>query len=150
MREAPLDIKNESQFYQHLKKLTENHIFYERVEPANESGYPDVGFVFRPHLMGREAEGTIELKFFGPKETPNLNTAKTRGNQKAALIEYYQAGGRRRWVFAYHNEAIYIWDTHNAYLAITGRVHGQRCFHLNDDDERVSNELVKLLLEVLA
>lgn len=155
MRETPLDIKNESQFYQHLKMLVELYIHMERVEPANESGFPDVHFNWRdgPDQEYSTPEGTIELKYFKPTEKPNLNSAKMRGNQKAAHLDYWKAGGKRRFVFAFHNGTLYVWNTESAARAILGQTHGQRVYGLGDLDESSEdsrNNFVRWLAEVLA
>lgn len=153
IRETPLDIKNESQFYQHLKKLVELFLYMERVEPADESGFPDVSFCWREPQGDTTPEGTIELKYFKPNEKINLASAKLRGNQKAAHLEYWKAGGKRRFLFAYHNGVVYAWNTENAALAIMSKSHGQRVFSLEDLDENseeARGEFVRWLREVLA
>jgi hypothetical protein len=58
-------------------------------------------------------EGTIELKF-AETELPNLK-ALCRGTQKAALLDYHQAGGRRRFALCYSKGDVFLWDT-NAYF----------------------------------
>lgn len=152
MREYPLSLKSESELYQHLRMLTERYFYYERVEPANESGFPDIHFNTRPDVGLAHMEGTIELKYFTEKQSPNLNTAKFRGNQKAALLEYEKAGGRRRFVLAYHNGQLMAWNTTNAAKAILGRGHGQRAFLLSELDESDAasvQEFIRWLAEIL-
>jgi hypothetical protein len=150
VRLAPLDIRNESQFYQHLVNLTQSEFFYERVEPSNESGFPDAAFVDR---RGEISEGTLELKYFKSGEKPELASAKMRGNQKAALIEYHRAGGNRRFVLAYHGptKVVFAWSTEDAVRALTRKPHGVRVFALGANGDEVEGpEFAKWLREVLA
>jgi hypothetical protein len=107
MRLESLEPKNESDFYACVRKLTIANIYYERVEPANESGFPDVYFVARTKMYS--FEGTIELKYTDTG-LPNLRSL-ARGTQKAALLDYYAAGGARRFALCYANGRVYIWDT---------------------------------------
>jgi len=112
--------KNESDFYQNLKRRTEGEAFYERIEPSNESGFPDIHFVWRDNVPSSGiAEGTIELKYERRKSL-DLKTL-VNGNQKSALIEYYQAGGRRRYALCYHARLVYIWNTQDFYNTILGK-----------------------------
>lgn len=63
-------------------------------------------------------EGTIELKFADTKE-PNLKSL-CRGNQKAALLEYYEGGGKRRFALCYCNGYVYIWHTEDFRKSLLG------------------------------
>jgi hypothetical protein len=151
MRETPLDIKNESGLFQHLNTLLAMYIYMERVEPANESGFPDIHF----NWIGTSwtPEGTIELKFFKANEKINLNSAKMRGNQKAAHLDYFNSGGKRRFVFAYQKGQLYVWNTEGAALAIRGQPHGVRVYGLQDLDDTSAesrDKFVEWLKEVLA
>ncbi len=112
MRLAPSEPKNESGFFARLNERSRGTFYYERVEPANESGFPDIYFVRRGGL----SEGTIELKF-AKTELPNLK-ALCRGTQKAALLEYYAAGGRRRFALCYCNGDAFLWDTRAYFRAL--------------------------------
>lgn len=105
MRLEPSEPENESQFYARLHGRILGRIYTERVEPANESGFPDVYFVMRDG----SGEGTIELKFARTAE-PNLKSLM-RGNQKASLLDYFEAGGRRRFALCYCNGMVYFWRT---------------------------------------
>lgn len=105
MRLESSEPHNESGLYAHLRRHCAGDFYFERVEPANESGFPDVYYVRRD---GTD-EGTIELKYAKTKE-PNLK-ALCRGNQKAALLDYSMAGGRRRFALCYCNGFVYTWST---------------------------------------
>lgn len=107
MRLESQEPTNESRFYACLRNRTSSRIFYERVEPANESGFPDLYFVMRNMISPRE--GTIELKFC-ETELPNLKSL-CRGNQKAALLDYFEGGGRRRFALCYSKGDVFLWDT---------------------------------------
>lgn len=111
-------ITTESEFYQELKKRTEGHIFYERIEPKTEGGFPDVHFVLR-NLRGME--GTLELKVHKTK-SPNLMTLM-RGSQKAGILDYYQGGGSRRFVASYdlRQEMIFLYSTAEAVASLLGK-----------------------------
>jgi hypothetical protein len=108
MRLESSEPKNESGFYARLRERTTADFFYERVEPANESGFPDLYFVRRGPILP-PCEGTIELKFAKTK-VPNLRSL-CRGNQKAALLEYFEGGGRRRFALCYGYGEVFLWDT---------------------------------------
>jgi hypothetical protein len=114
-------IESESHLYQKLSEWTGEWIYYERIEPANESGFPDIHFVVRTGFHGEDWEGTIELKHFKPKEKLDLSGPKVKGTQKAALIEYYQAGGKRRWYVVYRDEVIFVYPTWKAVQAVQGK-----------------------------
>jgi hypothetical protein len=154
MRETTLELKNESALFQHLNTLVKSYLNMERVEPTNESGFPDVHFNWRKFGDKPQGpEGTIELKHFKKNEKVSLNSAKMRGNQKAAHLEYYQADGRRRFVMAWHNGNLHVWNTEQAYNAILQRPHGQRLFPLGSLDETDHSERIQFvnwLREVLA
>jgi hypothetical protein len=142
--------KSESEFWGILRTLAESHFYFERVEPANESGFPDLHFCTRREVFPDEhLEGTIELKYFKPNERPNLATAKFRGNQKAALMDYEGAGGGRRFVLAYHNGQVFAWNTENAVLALKGRPHSLRAFLVDKLDEETKNRFIRWLTEIL-
>lgn len=120
MRLEPSQPKNESDFFQSLRGRTGSYFYYERVEPANESGFPDVYFVTRPNLASivRPSEGTIELKYDVRRE-PNI-TSLLRGNQKTALLDYHAAGGTRRFALCYCNGGIFLWNTKDFRDAVLG------------------------------
>ena len=63
-------------------------------------------------------EGTIELKF-DERRAPNLKSL-LRGNQMAALLEYSQAGGTRRFALCWCNGKVYLWNTEAFQRAILG------------------------------
>lgn len=89
---------DESSFFQRIKEDTLGTIFWERLELKTDSGFPDTYFVLRnPRTM--YSEGTVELKFWKDKGTPNPQKM-LRGTQKANFLEYFEAGGRRRWLLA--------------------------------------------------
>lgn len=138
--------KNESDFYQLLRKLTGGLFYYERVEPANESGFPDVYFVPRDRGWGGlNREGTIELKYFKPREKLSLKSAKVRGNQKAALIDYHQAGGNRRYILAYQEGVIYFWTTSDAVKCMTGGDEISYSFTLRGREEQLGHWLAEMM-----
>lgn len=114
MRLEPSEPTNESGFYAGLSRATLGRIFYERIEPSNESGFPDIHFVLRD----QSGEGTIELKY-ADTQKPNLR-ALSQGTQKAAILEYSQAGGQRRFALCYCNGYVYLWDTDDYRKAILG------------------------------
>ena len=111
------DINSESDFFGVLRSKTYGTIYMERIEPSNESGFPDVYFVSE-----RKWEGTMELKHCKKAARPNLAGPMVRGTQKTALIEYYEAGGRRRW-FACFVKPHYVWlyDSRRAMESILRR-----------------------------
>jgi hypothetical protein len=108
---------NESQFYQLVRELTLGEIFWERVEPRDESGFPDTHFCFRD---GRRGEGTVEFKYSRTKSYPRLATLLKR-SQPASLLEYFAGGGRRRFCLCYAMGYSYFWDTEAMYRAILGK-----------------------------
>lgn len=126
-------IESESQLYQKLAEWTGAWIFYERIEPSNESGFPDVHFVVRKGYAKHDCEGTLELKYFKPRDKLDLSGSKVRGVQRAALMEYHQAGGTKRWFVAYHDGVVHIWPTHKAFLALQGREVHHHTFKVDDD-----------------
>lgn len=138
MRLESSEPKNESGLYASLRTACLGDFFFERVEPANESGFPDIYYVMRD----RDNEGTIELKYAKTKE-PNLK-ALVRGNQKAALIDYSAGGGRRRFALCYCDGFVYLWSTQDYVASILkdGRGWTDR-FGLNDP--RLSAWLVERL-----
>lgn len=115
MRLESLQPKNESEFFTCIRTLTGGDFYYERVEPSNECGFPDVYFVCRDKSR-RQPEGTIEIKYADTKH-PNMRSLM-RGTQKAALLDYYEAGGARRFGLAYCGGEAYLWDTSGLALAI--------------------------------
>lgn len=119
MSDAP--IESESDFFQRVKKRTYGSVEWERIEPSNESGFPDTHFVVRSRL-GKGPEGTLEFKFKDGVGTPDLSGDLVRGTQKSALIEYYQAGGRRRFFLVYTGRGdVWFYTTEAAYNAILGK-----------------------------
>lgn len=112
--------KNESGLYQGLRRRTAAYVYYERIEPATESGFPDVHFVLRPNAcrVGTQAEGTIELKF-DRKAKLNLKPLM-RGSQISALLDYFEAGGQRRFALCYHNGILYWWNTADLVKEVLG------------------------------
>jgi hypothetical protein len=66
--------------------------------------------------MMNPKEGTIELKFCDT-ELPNLKVL-CRGSQKSSLLEYFEAGGRRRFALCYSKGDVFLWDTIAYALAI--------------------------------
>lgn len=105
MRLEPHEPKNESDLFQGLRQRTGLYYYYERVEPANESGFPDVYYVAR----NGSGEGTIELKCDRGKSM-NLNKL-LRGSQKSALLSYHEGGGRKRYVLSCWQGQLFLWDT---------------------------------------
>lgn len=146
--------KSESDVYGLIRDLTGGLIYFERVEPANESGFPDTYFTFREGRGLPQREGTVELKFFKPRDKLDLRSTKFRGVQTTALMEYHHAGGNRRFVLAYHDGVVHVWDTKNAYLALQGKSHGVRSFPFEaaawNPGYRESSTFHEWLPEVLA
>lgn len=124
MRLESLQPENESQFYSCLRKLTFADFYYERIEPSNESGFPDIYFVCRELSVDVKPEGTIELKHCDTA-LPNLRS-EVRGIQKAALMDYYEAGGRRRFALCYAQGTVYLWDTPAFFRSLLGDGRGWR------------------------
>jgi hypothetical protein len=118
MRLESLQPENESDFYGCLSRLTSGDFFYERLEPSDESGCPDIYFVARSELNVVNREGMIELKYTGTL-LPNLRSL-ARGTQKAALLEYHEAGGRRRFALCYAGGTVYLWNTVQFAKALRG------------------------------
>lgn len=92
---------SESDFFQELKERSLGRVWFERVEPRTESGFPDTYFVVRE---GEHLEGTLELKWFSTRK-PNLSTLM-KPSQKAAFIDYDKAGGRRRYLLAAREDGL--------------------------------------------
>lgn len=120
MRPETSDITSESKFYQALRDTTYGRISYERVEPATESGFPDTAFICRRQQANIfptvHLEGTIELKF---EKNAKINLkSKLEGNQIAAFLEYYERGGRTRFVLAYVGGKVLLWSTGSVVKAI--------------------------------
>jgi hypothetical protein len=69
--------------------------------------------------MGRIREGTIELKYSDSLE-PNLRSL-ARGTQKAALLNYFLAGGKRRFALCYCKGRVYLWNTADFATSIRGQ-----------------------------
>jgi hypothetical protein len=111
---ADQEITSESDFFQRVKKRTTGVIGWERIEPANESGFPDTYFVIKSPKC-KQREGTVEFKFWDDKSAPQLNSDLTRGTQKAALFEYQKMGGNRRFFLAYAlNGDVWLYNTADA------------------------------------
>ncbi len=103
-----------------MKKRTTGVIGFERVEPANESGFPDTYFIIKSP-RSRKREGTIEFKFWEDAGAPQLYGDVTRGNQKAALIEYARMGGDRRFFLVYARGEVWLYNTADALHSIVNR-----------------------------
>ena len=142
--------KNETEFVNFIRDLTNDCIFWERVEPANESGFPDSHFVIYTRGGDLKPEGTVEFKHFKPREKVDLRSAKTRGNQSTSLIEYFKYGGRRRFFMAYHNCTVYLWDTASAYSALLGKSSSPKTFLISEECEKAMIELRNWLRENLS
>ena len=111
------EINSESDFFQRVKKRTAGTIYWERVEPSNESGFPDTSFVIRSRGQG-VAEGTAEFKYKDTAGAPNLSGDLVRGTQKSALLEYHQQGGRRRFFLVYTKGEVWFFNTEDAVASI--------------------------------
>ena len=96
---------NESSFFQLLKNETLSSIFWERLELKSDSGFPDSHFVLRK-VPTYPCEGTIEFKFQRDNEKyPDLRKLM-RGEQKANFLDYFAAGGRRRWLLSCNKQGV--------------------------------------------
>lgn len=112
-------ISSESDFFQRVKKRTLGTIGWERVEPANESGFPDTYFVVKRRGQPG-AEGTLEFKYAEKVGAPDL-PALMRGNQKAALLEYQKMGGARRFYLVYTGRGeVWLYTTDDAVKCLLG------------------------------
>lgn len=145
MTDAIVEANSESGFYNVLKDYSCGWWYFERIEPANESGFPDIYFTARYDDRG---EGTIELKFFKPNEKVSLQGSKVRGTQKSALMDYYEASGKRRFFLAWKDGVVYAWDTANAVKAMMGKSHECRTFTF-EGFQKGSAEFGKWLMEIL-
>lgn len=115
------DIGSESDFFQRVKKRTLGTIGWERVEPANESGFPDTYFVLK-NVSAKNREGTVEFKWSDKPGSPDLSSALVRGTQKSALIEYAQMGGARRFYVCYsHGGDVWVYNTAEALKGVMGK-----------------------------
>lgn len=101
-----VNIKNESNFFQWLKTWTEHWIYWERIEPANECGFPDTTFV----VKNRKIEGAIELKYC---DEPTPLSKLMRSSQIVSFVDYYNAGGRKRGLIKYvrSEKTLYFYTT---------------------------------------
>ena len=105
--------KDESSFFQLLKRETLGSIFWERLELKTDSGFPDSHFVLRPRPDNPfPCEGTIEFKFQrGDAKLPDLRRLM-RGEQKANFLEYHAAGGMRRWLLCCNKQGtVHLYNT---------------------------------------
>lgn len=114
-----VNIKSESNFFQWLKKWSEHFIYWERIEPANECGFPDTTFVFSKPKADK-IEGAIELKYTA--ENQHLNKL-LRPSQVVSFIDYFKAGGDKRYVFKYvrDTQSIHMYSTFKVAKAILGK-----------------------------
>lgn len=124
--------QNESDFYANLHKRTFGRVFWKRVEPADESGFPDTYFVVQNTGMSA-IEGIAELKY-AETELPNMK-ALCRGNQKAALLEYSQAGGQRWFALCWCRGYVYLWCTKDFAASLRGDGRGWTAYkNMSDPD----------------
>lgn len=56
---------------------------------------------------------------FDDRREPNIKTL-LRGTQQSALLEYYEAGGRRRFALCYCKGLMFLWNTEDFRRAIIG------------------------------
>lgn len=107
---------NESSFFQRIKNDTQGSIYWERIEPKTEGGFPDTHFVLRNPNHGI-CEGTVEFKFCKTK-TPNLKTLM-KPSQKASILEYFPAGGRRRFTLVCNvADTCFLYNTQRTFYAL--------------------------------
>jgi hypothetical protein len=105
-------ITSESDFFQRVRKRTYGTIHWERIEPNNESGFPDTYFINKSRGAAKP-EGTIEFKYTDAA-APNLG-GLMRGTQKSALIEYHQNKGTRRFILVYAGSGdVWFYNTADA------------------------------------
>lgn len=72
-------------------------------------------------FFSERGEGTVEFKFKNVKGEPRLDGSVMRGNQKAALIEYHEMGGGRRWVLTCNGAGVVrLYNTRKAVGAVKG------------------------------
>lgn len=83
------DISSESNFFQWLKSWTSSWIYWERIEPSNECGFPDTTAL----LKSSEKEGAIELKY---TDKTHVLANLMRSSQIVSFMDYFNAGGKRR------------------------------------------------------
>lgn len=114
----PEQVTSESEFFQRVKKRTLGSVAWERVEPSNESGFPDTYFVVR--RRGKPGpEGTVEFKFSAGAGCPSLASDMVRGTQKSALLEYAAAGGTRRYFLVCNGQGmVWLYNTADAARAV--------------------------------
>lgn len=139
MRLEPGEPSNESDYWKLVRELTFGSIFWERVESSNESGFPDTHFCLRDG----GGEGTIELKYERKKKLA-LHTL-LRGNQKASLLDYHEAGGRRRWALCYGAGYSHLYDTTSYCVAVLRKTIGTEGSVLLTHDETFAQKLTDLL-----
>ncbi len=109
-----VNIENESNFFQWLKTWTENWIYWERIEPANECGFPDTTFVTKHSHV----EGAIELKYC---DKPTPLSKLMRSSQIVSFVDYYNAGGRKRGLIKYvkSEQSLYFYNTAEVVKALS-------------------------------
>lgn len=114
-----LKIESESDFYQRVKKRTVGSVYWERIEPSNECGFPDTYFRIKSRGCANP-EGTLELKYKATHGgTPSLSGDLLRGSQKSALIDYHSNGGNRRFFLVYSADGdVWFFNTADAYHSI--------------------------------
>ena len=110
-RERPR-IGSESDFFQEVRSLSTGRIYFERVEPKDESGFPDTYFVLKD-FPG--VEGTIEFKF-SRSPTTQIGTM-LRPTQRVRAFEYYEAGGTRYFGLLYNPTGAWLFDSREMAMA---------------------------------
>lgn len=116
--QATPEIASESDFFQRVKKRTYGSITWERVEPSNESGFPDAYFIIK-RRGAAGPEGTVEFKYVDGGGSPSLAGDLVRGTQKSGLIEYHAAGGTRRYFLVYARRGeVWLFNTEDAVHSI--------------------------------
>lgn len=103
--QAARGIKKESDFFQWLKNYTANKIYWERVEPKTEGGFPDSYWVMASRMFS-SIEGTAEFKFVAKPANPKKIM---ESSQKVNFIDYYAAGGKRRFLLVFVASTLEIW-----------------------------------------
>lgn len=128
------NIRTESDFFQWLKGQTEDRIFWERIEPKTEGGFPDTHFVIKGHF----SEGTAELKVCSTKY-PNLSSL-LRPSQQVNFIDYDKAGGRNRFTLVFNKTdlKVYGFSTEDVVLEILSSETEAYPFILNSFAENFS------------
>lgn len=143
-----VNIKSESDLFQWLKTWTEYWIYWERIEPANECGFPDTTYVMKnnPGQKRRPSiEGAIEFKY---TEKYSKLYPLMRRSQIVSFVDYEKAGGTKRFVFKYikYTQTLEIYTTNRVVVSIGG---SDKPYRKIEFEGRTGEDIAKDILEFM-